>query len=156
MSKRPVATSVKTSLEIQDFVNNTKTISYGDLLEIGYDTIVKNDTKKLLFEYEKRLKELKTEKALIEIEMDDLFNKIEDMKKNIGSVNDFDLIPELKMKMIKTAISTYLDKKNNPEYNIVKYLDENKELIYLHSNKTNNTEDDYKKLVIEYYNKHYD
>jgi len=155
MSKRPNTTSVKISNEIKKFVDSSnKTISYGDLLEIGYNTIIKKNKKKQLYEYKKKLKKLKQKKAFIEIEIDELEEVIEELESNNDPYDEFDSLTESTLKMIKAAIEIYI--KKDQETSISEFLENNKEMVYLHSNKTNNSEKDYKKLVVGYYNKHYD
>jgi hypothetical protein len=156
MIKRPNTTSVKFSNELKKFVESSnKSISYGDLLEIGYNTIAKNNNEKQLYHYKKKIKELKQEKAFIEIEIEGLEETIKELEKNKDSKNSSNLLSDKSISVIKTVITKYLNKKIQ-YHNISEFLDDNEELIYLHSNNTKNDAEDYKKLVIEYYDKNYD
>jgi len=152
MSKRPHPTSVKTSLEIKEFVNNTD-YSYGDLLEVGYNTITKNNDKEMLFKYEKRLKELKTEKALIEIEEEGLIQKIQEIKAQKDKKNSNETyIDENTLKCIDNTIEKIkqrFDSKNNT----INFNEINDAMFMSDAKKCNIEIKEFKKLVIEYYNK---
>jgi hypothetical protein len=84
-----------------------------------------------------------------------LDNKINDIKKQLSNYNKLDLITNTTIKLIEIAISKYLNK-SIEHMNINEFLEDNKELVDVQSNKIGYTIKDYKKLVIEYYNKNYD
>ena len=86
-----------------------------------------------------------------------LDTKINDIKKQLSNYDDLDLIPDTIIKLIEVVISKYLNKKFQ-YHNISEFLEDNsnKDLIDVQSNKIGYNVKDYKKLVIDYYNKHYD
>jgi len=99
---------------------------------------------------------------LLEKEKDELLNKqialdnkINDIKKQLSNYNDLDLIPETTIKLIKVAINKYLNK-SIQYHNISEFLDENKDLVAVQSNRIGFTVENYKKLIIDYYDKNYD
>lgn len=83
-----------------------------------------------------------------------LKNEIKDIKNRLSKFNDLDLISDNAISLIKIAISQYLNK-SIQYHNISEFLEENKELVNVQSNKTGYSTKDYKKLVIEYYNRYY-
>jgi len=83
-----------------------------------------------------------------------LKSEIKDIKNKLSKFNDLDLIAEETISLIKIAISKYLNKKIQ-YHNISEFLEDNAELVTIQSNKAGYTTKDYKKLVIEYYDKHY-
>jgi len=82
-------------------------------------------------------------------------NKINDIEKRLANYNDLDLIPETIIKLIEIAITTYQNK-SIQHMNIKQFLEDNKELVNVQSNKVGYSVKDYKKLVIDYYNQNYD
>ena len=105
---------------------------------------------------------LATNLDLLEIEGNELSNKqiaieneIEEIKNKLSKYNDLDLIPDTTISLIKIAISKYLNK-SIQYHSISEFLDENTELVNIQSNKIGYDPLKYKKLVIDYYNKHYD
>jgi hypothetical protein len=82
-------------------------------------------------------------------------NKINDIEQRLKNFNQLDLLPDTTITLFKTAIINYLNK-SVEHMNISDFLDENKELVNIQSNKSGYEVKEYKKLVIEYYNKNYD
>ena len=98
----------------------------------------------------------------LKIELDELpdkeisiKNKINKIENKLSKFNDLDLISDTTISLIKIAISQYLNK-SIQYHNISEFLEENKELVNVQSNKTGYSTKNYKKLVIEYYNRYYD
>ena len=98
------------------------------------------------------LKKEKKEMVNKQIYMD---NKINEIENKLSNYNDLDLIPDTAISLIKIAIIKYLNK-SIQYHSISEFLDENTELVNIQANKTGYEPLKYKKLVIEYYNKHYD
>jgi hypothetical protein len=114
--------------------------------KLYYATPVGKHLEKKLLEIEK--KELKNRLTAIEI-------KLKDIDKELLDFNNLDLIEDSTIIAIKDTIKHYLNKQIGYN-NITDFLENNNELIKAKANKTNYNEGEYIKLVIDYYNKHYD
>jgi len=81
-------------------------------------------------------------------------NKINNMEKQISKFNNLDLVDDSTIIAIKDTIKHYLNKQI--AYNsIIDFLDNSDELVKVKSSKTGYDVEEFIKLVIDYYTKHY-
>ena len=102
-----------------------------------------------------RLELLKKERKEINNRQIAIDNEINDIGQRLKNFNQLDLLPDNVINLFKTAITNFLNK-SVEHMNIAEFLNENTDMVNVHSNKTGFSVEDYKKLVVEYYDKYYD
>jgi hypothetical protein len=149
MLKKNKSISIRLSEHQHELLKKTGYKPY-DIIEMFLDKYYNTTPVGLAIE----LDSLKSELNKMSLTEKNLKNKIFEIENKLSKYKDLNLISDSTIKLIKIAISKYLDK-SIKYHNISEFLEDNQELVIVQSNKTGYSIDEYKKLVTDYYNKHY-